>query len=77
MNHPNETKKVIVDYRLNLTGSKFFDSVIYMKAKELTKNYEGILVAVDGRELSIKGELDELGASRLRDELGFYGTENS
>ncbi len=67
---------VRVDYTLHLTGSKFFDTVIYMKALELTRSYPGVEVAEQkDNKLIIRGELEKAGAERLFQELGYYGDD--
>ena len=66
---------VTVSYTLSLTGSKFFDTVIYMRAMDLTRDYPGVSVAVHkDNTLTIRGSLHKEGAERLNAELGYYGT---
>ncbi len=66
-------EKVEVNYTLSLTGSKFFDAVIYMRAKELTENYPELKLIVEkGKFLHLRGLLDPDVARRLEDELAMY-----
>ena len=62
-----------INYSIGLTGSRFFDTVLIMRAKELVKEFEGIQVNVQpDKHISITGEISAEGADRLHAELGYY-----
>jgi len=62
-----------IDYRIGLTGSRFFDTVLIMRAKELVKEHEGISVEIlPDKHIAITGDISAEGAERLHNELGYY-----
>ena len=65
-----EQEKISVSYELKLTGSKFFDTIILMRARELAMYYPGLELEVEeGKCLRLHGELTHEIAQRLHGEL--------
>ena len=65
-----------IDYRIGLTGSSFFDTVLIMRAKELIREFPDVHVkVVKGDCIHIEGELPAEGAEKLHAELGYYSNE--
>ncbi len=52
-----ELKKV--EYTIQLTGSKLFDTVMYNTAKKLCIDYPGLSFEYGEKEIRVFGELDE------------------
>ena len=66
-----------IHYEIGLTGSRFFDTVLIMRAKELAKEHPEVTVEVERDKLiRISGEVTEEGAEKLQAELGYYGNNN-
>jgi len=66
-----------IDYKITLTGSRFFDTVLIMRAKELAKEHPEVKVEVEPDKLiRISGDVTEEGAAVLNKELGYYGNVN-
>jgi len=66
-----------IDYVIGLTGSRFFDTVLIMRAKELAKEHPEVEVKViPDKEICISGDVTEEGAAKLDRELGYYGNDN-
>ena len=62
-----------INYKIALTGSRFFDTVLIMRAKELVREYESISVTVEQDKcISIFGDISAEGAEKLHAELGYY-----
>ena len=65
-----------IDYRIGLTGSSFFDTVLIMRAKELTMEFPEVHVdVVKGDCIHIRGDLPAEGAEKLHAELGYYSND--
>ncbi len=60
-----------VEYIMELTGSRFFDTVIRMRANALAKAYPGVEIETTGEKLRLFGALSPEDAGRFREELGF------
>ena len=66
-----------INYSIGLTGSRFFDTVLIMRARELVKEFEDIKVEVQpDKHILISGEVSAEGAEKLHAELGYYGNNN-
>ena len=62
-----------INYSIGLTGSRFFDTVLIMRAKELIKEYDGVKVEVHpDKHIAIIGDISAEGAEKLHEELGYY-----
>lgn len=64
-----EQEQISVDYRIPLTGSHFFDTVIYMQAQDLARRYGGVRADSKGDRIIISGQLTRKEADALRREL--------
>ena len=65
-----------IDYRIGLTGSSFFDTVLLMRAKELIKEFPEVHIKlIKGDSIHIEGELPAEGAEKLHAELGYYSND--
>ena len=65
-----------IDYRIGLTGSSFFDTVLLIRAKELIKGFPEVHIKViKGDSIHIEGDLPAEGAEKLHAELGYYSNE--
>lgn len=64
-----EETTIRVSYSIPLTGSSFFDTVIYAKAQEFSHIYPGIRVNREETCIDITGEMTEEDAAQLRCEL--------
>ena len=63
-----------INYRIGLTGSRFFDTVLIMRAKELVKEFENVTVSVcPDKHIEISGDISAENAEKLHAELGCYG----
>ena len=66
-----------IDYQISLTGSRFFDAVLIMRAKELAKGHDGVNVDVEmDKCIRIHGDVSDESAEKLQEELGYYGSVN-
>ncbi|MBE6969348.1 MAG: hypothetical protein E7442_04415 [Ruminococcaceae bacterium] len=64
-----------ISYNIGLTGSRFFDTVLIMRAKELVKEYPGMKVdVVVDKHIIISGDITAEGAEKLHEELACYSS---
>lgn len=58
-----------INLHLHLTGSNFFDMVIFARARELEKKYPGLRVLREGETIIISGTLNADMADCFRREV--------
>ena len=57
-----------IDYVIGLTGSRFFDTVLIMRAKELAKEHPEVNVEVErDKQIRISGDVTEEGAEKVEE----------
>lgn len=62
-----EFKKV--EYTIQLTGSKLFDTVMYNTAKKLCTDYPGLSFEYNDKNIRVFGELNEFWYAKYQEEM--------
>lgn len=62
-----EFKKV--EYTIQLTGSKLFDTVMYNTAKKLCTDYPGLNFEYNEKNIRVFGELNEYWYAKYQEEM--------